>query len=393
MQEYTTQDQLTKSILNSEKQKSFEQYVSSLDSQATTAQVWSKLKSFTSSYRPHNYSIEENNQPILDNKRKADIFCTHYQTQCQHQLDDNLFSSDIKRAEDLPTEQRFYSPFIREELEVAMNRIKNTSPGHDSISNQMIKSLHHNYIEEILMLFNQSYCTGVMPRTWKMGQVIPILKANKPQSQVSSYRPITLLPCIGKLLERLVQRRLEFLLENGKLLQKEQYGFRPGKSTIDILNLITCNIKTGLQNKISSGVIYIDFKGAYDRIWRHGLLKKLTQLGICNSGLKWFHSYLTDRHIVVSVNGHDSQQEEIKAGVPQGAVLSPALFNIMMRDFPQMDEITCYTYADDVTICTSHTNTTIIQQRLQNYVTHLESWCNKWGFTISSEKNKSSIIH
>ena len=162
----------------------------------------------------------------------------------------NLFSLEIRNAENMTSHQEFCSPFTKEELEVSIERIKNTSPGHDQITNLMIKSLNHNYIDEILMLFNQSYTTGVMPRTWKIGQVIPIHKANKPKTEVSSYHPITLLPCIGKLLERLIQRRLEYLLENDNLLLKEQYGFRPGKSTIDILNTISCKVKTRLQNKI-----------------------------------------------------------------------------------------------------------------------------------------------
>ena len=198
----------------------------------------------------------------------------------------------------------------------------------------MIQNLHPNYKIELLQHFNQSLHTGCYPSEWKKGHVIPIPKPDKPKELCKSYRPITLLSCLGKLMERIIKNRIEFHLETNKLLSNTQFGFRPNKGTDDVLVAVTEEIKFALSSSQYCAVLYFDIEGAFDAVWRNGLLFKASQLGIKGNILKWLRSYLAERSNVVAVQGHESTEFISRSGVPQGGVLSPIIFNIMMYDLP-----------------------------------------------------------
>jgi hypothetical protein len=119
----------------------------------------------------------------------------------------------------------YNSPFTSEELVRALSCMRMTSPGGDNIHNGFLKALGPEHHGSILTLFNQSFQLGILPTSWKEGVVLPILKPGKDPSLPSSYRPITLLSCLGKLLERLVAVRLEYIVDHMKLLSTSQCGF------------------------------------------------------------------------------------------------------------------------------------------------------------------------
>ena len=100
-------------------------------------------------------------------------------------------------------------------------------------------------------------------------------------------------------------------------------------------------------------MVYMDLEGAFDSVWRHGLLFKLTKMGICGNTLRWLESYLEDRTQSVVMHGHISDINKSDIGVPQGGVLSPILFNIMIKDIPRVNDIQLYMFADDITIACS----------------------------------------
>ena len=180
-------------------------------------------------------------------------------------------------------------------------------------------------------MFNTSWTIGEVPDDWKRAITVPILKPGKDKSDAGSYRPISLLPCLGKLMERVVKRRLEWFIEENELLSLDQYGFRKGKSTLDCLLQISQNISESLANKEHCLVVYLDLKSAYDKIHRRGLIYKLALMGIKGNMLKWISSYLSNRTSKVRVAQEVSDEEIIENGVPQGAVLSPILFNVMFN--------------------------------------------------------------
>ena len=181
---------------------------------------------------------------------------------------------------------------------------------------------------------------------------------------------------------------MKIFLKNNNILQPNQCGFRPGKETCDILLQLKDNIHEAMQQKEYLACIYVDLEGAFDTVWCHGVLYKLANIGIDGHFLLWIKNYLTGRKIRVTLRGQLSDEKEINAGVPQGAVLSPILFNIMLHDLPSQEGINVYVFADDITIACSDTNPDMVQRKLQKYTDQLKIWTTKWGLKISSTKTK-----
>ena len=188
-----------------------------------------------------------------------------------------------------------------------------------------------------------------------------------------------------------MQSRIEYLLETQNKLNSCQFGFRPGRSTDDVLLNIT-QIKESLNNKKSSCVVYVDLKGAFDRVWRHGLLYKAAKLGITGNILRWLSNYLEERTQSVVIHGHVSQKVNAECGVPQGAILSPILFNIMMHDIPSNENIEIFVFADDITLICTGRETDDIQDKMQSYIDQLHEWFNHWGFLVNSTKTKMQFF-
>jgi retron-type reverse transcriptase len=180
-------------------------------------------------------------------------------------------------------------------------------------------------------LLNLSFQKGEYPTEWKRANVSPIYKKDDHQYK-ENYRPISLLPSISKISEKIVFARLyEFLLEI-HFFSDFQSGFRPGDSTVNQLTYIVHIIYQALDMGKEVRMVFLDFTRdftkAFDKVWHKGLLYKLQTLGLKDPLLSWFRSYLTDRKQRVVIDGQTSNWLNTEAGVPQGSVLGPLLFLI-----------------------------------------------------------------
>ena len=176
----------------------------------------------------------------------------------------------------------------------------------------------------------------------KTGIVVPILKPGEDPGNVASYRLITLLSCFGKVMKQIIKNSLEYVVEIKKLLKPEQYGFRKGQGTTDILVRLEHRIQKTLENRNISMVVYLDLRSAFDMIWGKGLICKLVKSGITGNMIKWLDNYFESRKIQVRLDHHFSCEMDILAGTPQGAVCSPLLFNLMLIDVPKSEYIKQY---------------------------------------------------
>ena len=327
LEKYLTLTTTTKDLIEQSKKESLNDFISSLTHTVPQSQIWKKIKAFKSSYKPQDFPLEINNRAIVTAEEKAEIMSEYFKTEALP--NDNEYDHDIDvacRERDIQMGQ----PVDRDEFEAVMESLKNSTPGHDNISNKMLKALSASYKDELLSTVNYSLSAGVVPEDWKHGHIILILKPGKPATNRSSYRPITLLPCMGKLLERILKARLEHYLENKKLLSPFQYGFRPGRSTEQVVLQLANQVQHSVNSSEYCIVVYIDLKGAFDGIWRKGLLYKMSTLGIQGSVLSWMEDYLSGRRQSVVVHGATSGSTSSEMGVPQGAVLSPLLFNLSL---------------------------------------------------------------
>jgi len=186
--------------------------------------------------------------------------------------------------------------------------------------------------------------SGVIPREFKQTKIIAILKPEKPADNPSSYRPIALLSVCYKLLERLLYNRIQPLIEDH--LPTEQGGFRKQRSCCDQVLALTTHIEVGFQNRLKTGVAFLDLSAAYDTVWKDGLIHKLYNTIPNGNVVKLIEGMLSNRKFRVFVGERNSKFRILNDGLPQGSVLSPLLFNLYTSDLPTTQGRK-FMYADD----------------------------------------------
>ncbi|XP_045130249.1 uncharacterized protein LOC123515571 [Portunus trituberculatus] len=242
-------------------------------------------------------------------------------------------------------------PFKPHELSSALATLKpGKAPGLDKVPYDFIRHLTPPLRACLLQLYNSSWQSGQFPSTWKPAILIPIHKPGKDPTLPSAYRPISLLSCIGKLLERLVNTRLTWWLEANNKLAEEQCGFRPHRSTLDVLGQIEYHICDTYRQRQVMMALFLDLEGAFDSAPHEGILYKLALMGITGTTLAWVRNFLTGRSFQVAVGASLSPSQGIHRGVPQGSILSPLLFNVLLSDLQVPTHSHLLLYADDITI-------------------------------------------
>ena len=385
---YREKSVIARKVCKESKRESFHQFVTELKYDTPCGTVWKKIKSLKSGNSASNIPIEENGKLITDDEEKANVFAKKFQSNTVSGIHKPMpdFKDKLNGACYCGKDERYNSEVTLEELLHAIKICKEKSPGLDCVSNILIKHMHMQNIKELLNIVNQSYMTGQVPECWKLGIVVPVLKPGKISTDVSSYRPITLLSCIGKIMERVIQRRLQYIVDRDTLLDGSQYGFCRGQGTLDIHIKLEKVIRQCLESKEICLVIFVDLSSAFDRVWPEGLITKLIDKGIKGNMISWLYNYFLQRKIKVRVNGTLSEETTIRAGTPQGAVLSPLLFNIMMSDLPSDDDVKKYIYADDITLTCCGKDLKLVKKKLQSYLSKFTDWIKDWGMVVNGGK-------
>ena len=279
----------------------------------------------------------------------------------------------------------FLSPISRSELLLCINNLPNNkSPGHDEYGSNIIKMIAPFIIDPLLKIFNLSIATGVVPNDFKLAKVIPIFKTGYTQL-VTNYRPISILPCFSKLLERLVANRLNKYISKYNILSKSQYGFRANYSTQLALIDLVDKISSSLDKCNHTVGIFVDLSKAFDTIDHEILLSKLNRYGIRGTALEWFKHFLTDRKQFVFRDGIKSSVKSIICGVPQGSILGPILFLIYINDICNSSCVLSFLlFADDTNILFSHRSLREAEIVVNNELRLVSSWliCNRLSINL-----------
>ena len=199
------------------------------------------------------------------------------------------------------------------------------SSGLDKISSRCLRDALLALLPHIIHIFKESLNTGIFPYKWKIATVVPIFK-NGNKSDVSNYRPISLLPVPGKIFEDILHKHISYLFENINYLSSKQNGFRKGHSTLDGIVNFTSDIFESINKGEYTLAAFIDLKKAFDTVNHNILLEKLNYAGIKNNLLNLMKSYLSNRSQRTICNGIISDVKDITCGVPQGSILGPLFF-------------------------------------------------------------------
>ena len=180
----------------------------------------------------------------------------------------------------------------------------------------MIKAINAEILKPLTYIYNLTFLTGKIPKSLKIALVTPIFKANE-SNLFENYRPISVLSCFSKLLEKLMYKRLYNYVETKKILSKHQYGFRRNRSTEHAILELTDKISKAMdEGKYTMG-IFLDLSKAFDTVNFEILFKKLQHYGIRGICLQWFKDYLQERTQIVKYKQHRSTEMNATTGVPQ----------------------------------------------------------------------------
>ena len=271
---------------------------------------------------------------------------------------------------------------------------KKRSSGFDNISTIILCSTIDEIATPLAHIINQSFNTGIVSGNLKTAKVIPIFKSGD-NTVLNNYRPISILPAISKVLEKLVCNRLVGFLEENDILYKHQYGFRSKHSTTHpVLKLIKDIADANDKNtKYTTLAVFIDLSKAFDTINHDIMLHKLQFYGIrgiCNS---WFANYLSNRKQFTEIGNYKSSHKYLTTGVPQGSILGPILFLIYINDIKNCtNKLSVLSYADDTTVYLSGPNTNEMIDIMNTELKKLYDWLCANRLSLNIKKTNCCIF-
>ena len=267
----------------------------------------------------------------------------------------------------------------------------NKAVGFDQISHRLLKAVKHTISKPLEALFNRSLELQIFPNKWKYAMVMPLFKKGD-TSDVGNYRPISLLSCIGKLMERCVHKHLYNYLQSNNLIHSKQSGFLKGHSTVHQLLDIYHHVVQAIDYRQNLCMVFCDISKAFDRVWHPGLVFKLRQLGINGPFLNWLHNYISLREQSVMVGTAISSKALTNAGVPQGSVLGPLLFLVYVNDISENLVSISRLFADDTSLACSATSINDIEGILNHDLLIISQWAKQWMVSFNPLKSEAILF-
>ena len=249
-------------------------------------------------------------------------------------------------------------------------------------------------MEPLTVIINQMLNVGIFPDSLKISKVIPIYKKND-NTIFSNYRPISLLPSISKIFEKIILEQITTYLDSNNLIHKHQYGFRKNHSTeyaaLHIVNYLNYELD---RNRTPTNV-YLDLSKAFDTLSHNILIRKLKHYGVCDSALNLMKSYLEDRKQFVQFDECISEMKAIHKGVPEGSIPGPLLFLIYINDIPNSSNLFNFLmYADDTTLfcCLEDIDSVNKELVLNSELKSVHLWLSANKLTLNVNKSKYMLF-
>ena len=362
-------------------------------------EMWRAINKVLNKDSPSSFSAVNFQGQRLDRPNKvAEAFNEHFVTigpklasNIEQKPDDNPLKYLEENNENSPKFQfkQVEASYVRK----AVIGLKNSkSPGPDNIPTKLLKDAIEYICQPLAMIFNASLETGIFPDIWKLARVTPIYKSGQ-TSNLSNYRPISVLSVLSRLLEKLVHDQLYDFCKTNDSLSKNQFAFRKLHSTItSMLNITETWYKNIDERKLNVSV-FLDLKKAFDTVDHDILLSKLSALGVIETTHCWFTSYLRNREQFCRVDGQNSSTKSVNCGIPQGSCLGPLLFIIYVNDFERcLQGASPNMYADDTSITCSSADSDSLLRNINDEMTNIAEWMRLNKLSLNADKSEFMVI-
>ena len=339
--------------------------------------------------------LKVNGQSITNSNVLADEFNNHFATigpKLASEIPSQCNNSHLEYL--TSTNERFqFRPTTTNQVLSLLNKLnKSKATGVDKISARLVRKCADLICIPLCHIFNQSLSLGIFPEDWKCARVTPLFKQGN-RDDMNNYRPISVVPIIAKVFERIVYDQLYAYLTEHDIVCKHQSRFRTLHSTVTALLEATDTLAYNIDKGKINAVVFLDLKKAFDTVNHDVLLSKLNNYGIKDIPHKWFTSYLDKRTQKCSINGSLSQSCLLSCGVPQGTILGPLLFLLYINDLPN-----CLTncqprmYADDTHFTYAGVSTDNIESCLNNDLVKVHNWLTANKLTLNTTKTEFMLI-
>ena len=384
-------------LITSKQTENWNRKLSTLDHKTNSSQMWKNIKAIHNSRNnpaPTHEALLTPRSSIPTPKEHCNILSKHY-SKISFKPTTPQNRTIARRIHKLKIDTTVEPPFTPDDTAKAIKTLKNShAEGPDKISNYHLKHLGPHATTALTAIINYSWLHNKIPAVWKIAHIVPILKPNKPPNLPESYRPISLLSTISKLMEKLVLARIKPHLP----ISPEQHGFREQHSTSTLLTNVTQTILDGFNQQappLRTVLVAVDISKAFDTVPRYILSNKILNTNFHSNDKKWLTNFLANRQCRVTHNHQISKINKLYNGVPQGAILSPPLFNLFMHDLPSPIpdlKVKTYSYADDLTILGQHEKHVIAARNVQSYLNLLEAWLTQNRMTVSPQKSSVTLL-
>ena len=381
-------------LIRKSQRESWKTYVSSINEKTPINKVWEKVNKISGKYSNRHTPVLRNNQEIVsDPAAVADIFGESL-SNISRGSQNSEFLKIKRKAESVPIQyppddgSDYNNVFTITEMENALKHSSDSAAGEDRIYYSMIKNLPDISKNFLLLLYNRIWTENTFPTLWKTAIIHPFMKRGKEPLDKLNYRPIALTSAACKIVERMVNVRLVWVLEKNEILHPNQYGFRKCRSSLDALARFDSFVKMAFARREHVIAVFFDIEKAYDTTWRNHILTTLRNIPLMGHLPRFIENFLTDRIMRVKIGNALSNPYCQYEGVPQGSVLSCSLFalaiNNLAKSTPQYVENVLY--VDDFTIFTRSASLPSAERRIQLATNKAYSWAQKHGFRFSLSK-------
>ena len=257
--------------------------------------------------------------------------------------------------------------------------------GHDYISAFFLEAAWHEITPFLKILIDFVFREGIFPDSCKIVRIAPIHK-NGAKDETNNYRPISILTCFSKIIEKLIYRRLIYFFQKHHILYPNRFGFQSKTSMAHAMLNVVTSLYDSINRNQYSGLVLIDLKKAFDTVSYTTLLKKLHNCGIRGVAQKLLVFYLECRKEFVALNQMRSKLMNIEYSAPQGSTLGPLFFLIHINDLNNALRSKPIFFADDNCLLVTENNSQTLRNTITDELNRLSIWCSANKLTVNLSK-------